>query len=217
MRRHRSFSVQSASGLNFHIPRCSSRSTSCGVGARRRLLAADAGDPRVGAGQRALERRDLGVAAAVLGRRPRPSGLRRVDDLDRRTPKRSSKALPGLQRLREQDAGVDRDDARVAAPSAEQLVERAPTPPSGTSSRSARGSERVGARRHLAGRSRCPVGLVVAQTAHSPSPRMTSNGTSAVPVDEVVHRLEAELDRQREVLDLRPRSALVADAARRRR
>src|SRR4051794_32442194 len=50
-----------------------------GVGPRRPLLAADAGDPRVGAVERALERGDLGPAAAVVRARPRP---RRVLDGD---------------------------------------------------------------------------------------------------------------------------------------
>ena len=39
-------------------------------------------------------------------------------------------------------------------------------------------------------------------TAHSPSPRMTWNGTFLLPVHEVLHRLEPELDRHREVADL---------------
>src|SRR3954469_21244406 len=43
-----------------------------GVRARRTLLAADAGDPRVGAVERALERRDLRGAAAVVGAGPWP-------------------------------------------------------------------------------------------------------------------------------------------------
>ena len=38
-------------------------------------------------------------------------------------------------------------------------------------------------------------------------------GDVAVPVDEAVHRLEAELDRQREVADLRPRTRLVPTRA----
>ena len=75
---------------------------------RRRLLAPDAGDPGVRAGQRALERRHLGVAAAV-GRAPGPASL-----LDLHV---DAEALlegpPGRQRLGEQHAGVDRDDAGV--------------------------------------------------------------------------------------------------------
>src|SRR5690242_19927702 len=45
-----------------------------GVRARGRLLAPDAGDPGVRAGQRALQRRHLGLAAA-LRRAPGPVGL----------------------------------------------------------------------------------------------------------------------------------------------
>ena len=58
--------------------------------ARRALLAAQAGDPRVGARERAVQRGDLLRPAAVLGPRPRrrPERLLDVD----RTPKRSSNA-----------------------------------------------------------------------------------------------------------------------------
>src|SRR4029079_2344397 len=81
-------------------------------------LAADARDPRVGAGQRALERRDLGVAAAVLRPRPRTGRVLYVDT--------NAEALlegaPRLQRLGEEHAGVDGHHARVRR-SAEQLVE----------------------------------------------------------------------------------------------
>ena len=59
-----------------------------GVGARRRLLAADARDPRVLAGERRLERGDLGLAAAVGGGPRRP----RASETSTLTPKRSSKA-----------------------------------------------------------------------------------------------------------------------------
>ena len=47
MTRHRSFSDQSAIGLIFTRPNCSSHSTFFVVRARRRLVAADTGDPGV--------------------------------------------------------------------------------------------------------------------------------------------------------------------------
>ena len=79
------------------------------VRARRRLLAADAGDPRVRAGDRPLQRGDLALAAAVLRAGP---GAARVLDLHV-----DAEALlerpPGGERLGEQHAGVDRDDAGV--------------------------------------------------------------------------------------------------------
>src|SRR4051794_34807411 len=81
------------------------------------LLAADAGDPGIGAGQRALQRGHLGVPAAGA-RAPRAG---RVLD-----PHVDAEALlegaPGRQRLREQHAGVDRDDARVGG-EADELVD----------------------------------------------------------------------------------------------
>src|SRR4051794_920656 len=80
-----------------------------GAGARRALLAADAGDPRVGAVERALEPRDLGGAAAVVGAGPRPGRV--LDgDLDVET---LLEGAPRLQRLGEEHAGVDRHDAGV--------------------------------------------------------------------------------------------------------
>ena len=120
------------------------------VGARRGLLAADAGDPRVGAGQRALERRDLGVRAAVVGRSSRRGRPRRGCA----TPKRSSNCAPGGQRLREQDAGVDRDEARLRG-HARRRPRPARTPPSGRRSASRagrRGGAPASARQVVEGR-----------------------------------------------------------------
>ena len=88
----------------------------------------------------------------------------------------------------------------------------APTPPSGRSTAARR---RRGARRRARSVSLRRVGAEVgalargcavsdgafAQTAHSPSPRITWKGDVAVPVDEGVHRLQAEVHRQRELLD----------------
>ena len=82
------------------------------VGARGGLLAADAGDPGVGALQRALERRDLGVAAAVRRARPRQAGIRGVLDLDVHA-EALLEGAPRLQRLGEEHAGVDGHHARV--------------------------------------------------------------------------------------------------------
>ena len=83
------------------------------VRAGRRLLAADAGDPRLRAVERALQRGDLRVAAAVLGA-PRAHGVLHLD-LDAEA---LLEGAPGAQRLGEEHAGVDRHDARVRARSA---------------------------------------------------------------------------------------------------
>src|SRR4051794_39589328 len=134
---------------------------------RRRLLAPDPRDPRVRPGERALERGDLRVPAALLRAGPAAG---RVRDLDA-----DAEALlerpPRLERLREQHTGVDCDDPRVRH-QPDQLVDE----------------HRLllleGAEQHEAGvvavdglrqdvrdaRARRP------QTAHSPSPRMTWNG-----------------------------------------
>ncbi len=89
-----------------------------GVGPRGRLLAADARDPGVRAGQRALERGDLALAAAV--RRPGPVA-RGVLDRDVHAEALLERP-PGGERLREQHARVDRDDPRVRG-DLDQLVD----------------------------------------------------------------------------------------------
>src|SRR3954468_24286515 len=87
-----------------------------GVRARRALLAADPRDPRVRAVERALERGDLGRAAAVV--RPGPRAGRVLDlDLDAEA---LLEGAPGLQRLGEEHAGVDGDDARNLSPPTRQ-------------------------------------------------------------------------------------------------
>ena len=102
----------------------------------RRMPVIHASAPR----QRALERRDLRVAAAVL--RPGPRTARVLDlDVD-------AEALlerpPGLQRLGEEHAGVDRHDARVRRRDA-AARRGSPTPPSGRSRgrRAARAARRA--------------------------------------------------------------------------
>ncbi len=76
-------------------------------------------DPALGAVQRALERRDLRVAAAVLGPGPRPPGL-----LDRDVHSVALLELPPrLEGLGEEHSRVDRDDARVRV-DLEQHVEQ---------------------------------------------------------------------------------------------
>src|SRR3954451_3399190 len=89
-----------------------------GLRARRALLAADAGDPRLGAVERALEAGDLGGAAAVVRPGPRP---RRVldGDLDAEA---LLEGAPRLQRLGEEHAGVDGHDAGVRR-QADELVD----------------------------------------------------------------------------------------------
>src|SRR6185312_9503663 len=84
------------------------------LGARRALLAAQARDPALGAPERALEGRDLGDRAAVLGAAPRNVGTGRVEDLDLHA-EALLEGPPGLQRLLEQHAGVDRHDPNRGA------------------------------------------------------------------------------------------------------
>src|SRR5579884_1086156 len=92
-----------------------------GGGPRRRLLTADAGDPRLDAGQRPLEPVDLGGAAAVR-LRPRRARTRGIDHLDRQS-EALLEALPGLERLGEEDAGVDREQLRARLDLAEHVRE----------------------------------------------------------------------------------------------
>ena len=106
----RSFSLQSASGLTFQMPRRSSRSSFGGARPRRRLLAADARDPGVDVGERPLERIDLRRLAAAVPRSTARPGLR-ASTTSTSTPKRSSNRFQVVERLREQHAGVDREHA----------------------------------------------------------------------------------------------------------
>src|SRR5919202_2503584 len=89
-----------------------------GIRAGRRLLAPDAGDPGVGALERALQPGHLGLAAAALGA-PRAG---RVAHLDR-DPEALVEGPPNLERLGEQDARVDRHDAGVGG-DADELVDQ---------------------------------------------------------------------------------------------
>ena len=109
MRRQRSFSVQSKSGLNFQIPRLSSNSTGCAsarVGdCSRRMPVIQASTPPSARSSAATLRSPQQCAG------PGPVAGRVLDlDVD-------AEALlerpPGRERLREQHAGVDRDDAGV--------------------------------------------------------------------------------------------------------
>src|SRR4051794_35897540 len=82
-------------------------------GPRGGLDAADARDPALGAVERPLQRRDLGVAAAVLGGPGAlwaPRLLRRDVDAEALL-----ESAPRGQGLGEQDAGVDGHDPNVAA------------------------------------------------------------------------------------------------------
>ena len=162
MRCQRSRSVQSASGLYFHIERFSSNSTNCALA---RVAACSRRMPviqRVGAGQRALERGDLGVAAAVRRARSTAGRVGGVLDVDVHA-EALLEGAPRLQRLGEEHAGVDGHHARVRR-QRQQLVE----------------DDRLllleGAQEDellvLGG-----LGQGVGQTAHSPSPRWTTKGT----------------------------------------
>ena len=91
------------------------------VGARGGLLAADAGDPRVGAGQRALERGDLSVAAAVRGPGPRQARVG-ASSTSTCTPKRSSKARHVCS-VSGNSTPVSIVTTRVCGAEREQLVE----------------------------------------------------------------------------------------------
>src|SRR6266545_2238096 len=81
------------------------------VGARHRLLAPNAGDPRVVGRERALERLDLADVAAAVGL-GLPEPVRRVDRAER--PQLQAVALDQavarLVRLREEDERVELDD-----------------------------------------------------------------------------------------------------------
>src|SRR5215218_3441738 len=78
------------------------------AGTRGRLLAPKARDPAGRAVERPLQGRDLGGAAAVLGAGPVAGGLL---DLDLHA-EALLEGAPRRQRLGEEHAGVDRDDAR---------------------------------------------------------------------------------------------------------
>ena len=105
---------------------------------------------------------------------------------------------PGGQRLREQHAGVDGDEPGLRR-DARRRPRPAPTPPSGR--RRASPACRRGARRPR----RSCVGASRAAGCRSDRAFAFASdhleGDVAAPVDEHVHRLEAELDRQREVAD----------------
>src|SRR3954447_5124604 len=73
-----------------------------GVGPRGRLLAADAGDPGVGAAERPFQRGDLALAAAVRRAGPVAGGVLDLD-IDLET---LLEHPPGRKRLREEHAGV---------------------------------------------------------------------------------------------------------------
>ena len=177
---------------------CTSRSRarrrldSLRVRARRRLLAADAGDPGLGAVQRALERGDLRGRRSSAPARPRRRDASSTVDVDAVA---LLERAPGRERLREQHAGVDRDHARPRRDPHDRR-RPAPTPPSGRSTASPAG--RRGARRprqQLVDRRR----RARLDRAFALAPDHLERHVPA-PVDEVVHRLEPELDRQREVL-----------------
>src|SRR5579884_3070982 len=144
-------------------------------GPRGRLLAANPRDPGLDAVERALERLHLRVAAAAL-ERPRLVGAARVEDLDGH-PEALLEALPGLERLGEEDAGVDREHARVRAGLGEHVHEHRLLLLEGAG-RDQPGVEAVdGVGDDLLRGGAFQVGGQDAhQTAHSPSPRMTSKG-----------------------------------------
>src|SRR3954454_7564798 len=91
-----------------------------GAPARGRLLAPQARDPAVDVGQRALQRRDLADAAALVGlTRPQRLAVRRrlllqgdaAEHVDRDVVLRLERA-PRVVRLLEQQIGVEREEAR---------------------------------------------------------------------------------------------------------
>src|SRR4051812_22334289 len=136
------------------------------VRAGRGLLAADAGDPGVRAGERALERSDLRRAAAVLRAGPRAG---RVLDVDVHAEALLERAPRG-ERLFEQHAGVDRHDARVRRQAHELVDEHRLLLLEGAEQDEARVVALDGLREDVGD------GRRGAQIAHSPSPRMTWNG-----------------------------------------
>src|SRR5206468_1084554 len=85
-----------------------------GLRARRRLVAAHAGDPAVEVEQRLVERRDLRDREVEVGLRLPQSVLDRLalEDLDLGVVPPLD-CTPELVRLREEVARVDREDARL--------------------------------------------------------------------------------------------------------
>src|ERR1700727_1608983 len=81
--------------------------------ARGSLLAADAGDPALGAVERALQGGDLRLRAAVLG--PGPAVAFRSAGVEHRDgePEALLERSPGFQRLLEQHPRVDRHDPHL--------------------------------------------------------------------------------------------------------
>ncbi len=172
------------------------------VRARRPLLAADAGDPALGVGERRFERCHLGDRAAVLRAAPRLLRVARVLHLDLHAEALLERA-PGRERLREQHARVDRHDPHGFAGSlvqAQQLVEQHRLLLlEGAQQHGARAvagglAQRVREAQRRVDVDRCYVAVRWAHgifrlvfvplrhlediyTAHSPSPRITSNGT----------------------------------------
>ena len=114
------------------------------------------------------------------------------------TPKRSSKARHVCERLGEEHAGVDRDDARVRRDA--RAARRAMTDSSFWKEHR-KTSCSCSAASRSSGSSR--------QTAHSPSPRCTTNGTLRSQSMNVLHRARGRTRPAAPGRGPRPRSALV--------
>ena len=119
-----SSSVQSASGFAFHSSCCVVPAELRRVGARRRLVAADAGDPAVEVEERAVERLDLRLREVEVGVPLPEPVLDRLagEHLDRRVVARLDR-LPELVRLGEEVVRVDREDARLRVGREEHVEE----------------------------------------------------------------------------------------------
>jgi hypothetical protein len=130
------------------------------VGPRRRLLTAHPGDPGVHAVEHPVQRGDLALAAAVLGAGPGAGGVLHLN----LQPVAVLHLLPDRVGLGEQDAGVDREHARLGLDRHQHVDQH-------------RLLLLEGARQDQV-RVVFPNRLLDdVYTAHSPSPRMTSKGT----------------------------------------
>ena len=164
----RQLSVHSASGLNFQTPRASSHSTawaSARVGdCSRRMPVIQASAPA----SASLERVHLAPAAAVRGAPRRAVRRRGVHHLDPQ-PVAVLDLAPDLVGLREQHAGVDREDARRRLDPHEHVDQHRLLLLEGAGHDEARMVALDGEPERLLG--------AAAHTAHSPSPRITWKGS----------------------------------------
>ena len=149
------------------------------------------GDPGVGARQRSLAAASTFAALQQSLGPPVHGAAATRPATSTSTPKRSSNALPGLEGLAEEDAGVDREHARRAA----QLA-RAVSTSTDSSFWNEQASTSIAWRSTARGRvGQRWTGRASSRPRTRPRRARPRTGTFLRPVDEVVHVLEAELGR----------------------